>query len=104
MPLPAGLPVRIRSPGSNRAVWEIYETNRATPKIMSLVDSSCMVSPLSFRVTCRSEGSAMESAGTIHGPSGVKPGAFLLRSQSVPIGGMSRRKTLARSVRSLAMV
>lgn len=48
--------------------------------------------------------SPTEAAGTIQGPSGVKPGAFLLRSQSVPICGMSRRKTVARSVRSLAIV
>ena len=34
----------------------------------------------------------------------MKPGAFLLRSQSLPISGMSSRKTDARSVRSLAIV
>ena len=104
MPLPAGLPVSTRSPGRSREVCEMYDTSRATPKSMSLVDSSCMVSPFSLRVTRRSPGSAMDSAGTIQGPSGVKPGAFLQRSQSVPMAGMSRRKTVARSVRSLAMV
>ena len=54
LPLPAGLPVSTRSPGSSGMVWEVYETSVATPKIMSLVDSSCMVLPLSFSVTCRS--------------------------------------------------
>lgn len=63
-----------------------------------------MVSPLSLSVTRRSPGSAIDSAGTSHGPSGVKPGAFLQRSQSVPMAFMSRRKTVARSVRSLAIV
>lgn len=77
---------------------------RATLKIMSSVDSSCMVSPFSFSTRRRSSVSEIDSAGTIQGPSGVKPGAFLLRNQSVPICGMSRRKTVARSVRSLAIV
>ena len=46
----------------------------------------------------------MKAAGISHGPSGVKPGAFLLRSQSLPMPGMSLRNTMSRAVRSFAMV
>src|SRR5690606_4517802 len=103
-PFPAGLPVSTRSPGSSRTVCETAETIRATPKIMSLVDSSCMTSPLSRSVTCRSPGSPTNAAGTRYGPSGVNVGAFLARSQSAPMSPTSLRNTASRAVMSLAIV
>ena len=104
MPLPAGLPVRIRSPGSSGVICDAAATSVATSKIMSLVDSSCMTWPLSVRVSCSAEVSPTKAAGTRNGPVGRKPGAFLPRNQSVPISFMSRRKTRSRVVRSLTMV
>ena len=53
-PLPAGLPVSRRSPGSSGIVWEAPEMSAAMSKSRSSVDPSCMTSPLSSRRTFRS--------------------------------------------------
>jgi len=49
----------------------------ATPKIMSAVEDSCMVSPLRSSHSGRACGSGTSSAVTSQGPMGQKPGADL---------------------------
>ena len=90
-PLPAGDPVRMRSPGCSAVMCEAYETSRDTSKIMSLVDSSCITRPFRLSVIRRSIGWSTNTLGTSTGPVGRNVGAFLLRSQSVPIFPRSGR-------------
>src|SRR5699024_1497058 len=45
-PLPAGLPVSSRSPGSSRAVWLAADRSAARSNMRSAVLASCLISPL----------------------------------------------------------
>ena len=68
---------------------------RATSKIMSAVDSSCMTSPFSRSVIRRSIGSPASAAGTIRAD-GRNVRAFFDRSQSPPIAVRSGVDEVAR--------
>ena len=80
-------------------------TSRATSKIMSAVDSSCMTLAVQPQRDLQVHRIARRTrAGTSNGPVGRKVGAFLRGSQSVPIAAMSGRKTRSRVVTSLQIV
>src|SRR5689334_11867389 len=66
-PTPAGVPVRIRSPGSSVITAEIHSTIAPTSWIISEVRLSCLTSPLTSVRNARSSGSR---SVTIHGPIG----------------------------------
>src|SRR5208283_942229 len=68
-PTPAGVPVRMRSPGSNVMTAEIHSTMAPTSWIISEVRLSCLTSPLTSVRSARSDGS---TSVTIHGPTGQK--------------------------------
>ena len=68
---PAGVPVRIRSPGSRVMKRERSATRKPIAKIRLALVSSCMTSPLT-RVRSTSASRSSWSAGT-YAPSGVNP-------------------------------
>ena len=70
-PTPAGVPVRIRSPGRSVRRVERWEICSASVKIILLVWESCLIVSLTHSLMATFCGSAMASAGTIHGPSGT---------------------------------
>jgi hypothetical protein len=92
------------SPGRSRAIDETCSISRATSNIMSGVLESCITSPFSRSVICSDIGSPTWIAGTSSGPVGKNVGQFLPASQSVPMLGMSGRKTRSRAVMSLQIV
>ncbi|SLH94549.1 Uncharacterised protein [Mycobacteroides abscessus subsp. abscessus] len=67
---PAGVPVRITSPGSRVRCWDRSATNCASGKIIPAVVSSCTNSPLRQVRTRRAAGSTVR-ASIRRGPSGV---------------------------------
>src|SRR3954447_2249722 len=69
-PTPAGVPVRIRSPGCNVTRVERCAICSASVKIILLVWESCLITSLTHSLMPTFCGSAMVSAGTIHGPTG----------------------------------
>src|SRR5699024_4641026 len=102
-PLPAGLPVRSRSPGSSGVVCEAAEISAGMSNSRSEVRPSCLTSPLSSKQTPTSAPST-KWAGTRKGPVGRKPGEFFDRYQSVPISFISCRKVYSLVEMSLTMV
>ena len=62
--MPAGVPVKMRSPGRSSTIDEILETSSGTEKIRSSVLPSCMTWPLSSSVSPRSCGSGTSSVVT----------------------------------------
>src|SRR3954451_18150016 len=69
-PTPAGVPVRIRSPGCNVTRVDRCAICSASVKIILLVWESCLITSLTHSLMPTFCGSGMVSAGTIHGPTG----------------------------------
>ena len=78
-PTPAGVPVKMTSPGSSGSVADSLATRAGTEKIRSLVRPCCICSPLIAQLSSRSLGSANSSSVTSQGPIGPKPGSDLPR-------------------------
>ena len=76
---PAGVPVRITSPGSSVKCWERSATNWASGKMSPAVVSSCRSSPLTH-VRSRSAAGSTVRASMRAGPIGVKPSPPLERT------------------------
>src|SRR3954462_4085423 len=77
LPTPAGVPVKITSPGSSGQIADRRSTIPATPKTIEDVRSACTVSPLTAQEIARS--SRLAGGVTTHGPIGPKPGNDLPR-------------------------
>ncbi len=76
-PTPAGVPVRMTSPGSKVKYVDAKDTNRGTSWTRSAVEPSWTTSP-SRRVTRRSADGSRSV--TIHGPSGLEVSNPLARA------------------------
>jgi Na+/H+ antiporter NhaA len=74
IPTPAGVPVKITSPGSSVTVRDSEATSRGMEKIRFWVRPFCTSSPLIAQPSSRSSGLANSSGVTSHGPIGPKPG------------------------------
>src|SRR5262249_28530665 len=106
-PTPAGVPVRIRSPGCRVSRADRCAICSARLKIILLVLESCLSSPLTHSLRPRFCGSRMSLAGTIQGPSGQEPSKLLCATQSALNGEVSAtcgRRPRSRADRSLAAV
>jgi len=68
-PTPDGVPVKIRSPGSNVKIELIKLIISGTEKIISLVLAFCLISPLTFSQSCTASGEQMFSFG-MNSPTG----------------------------------
>ena len=78
-PTPDGVPVKMRSPGSNGVIDDRWWTSASTPKIRSDVRLFCISSPLTVQPSARSSGSSSSSGVTTQGPIGPNPGNDLPR-------------------------
>src|SRR5436190_17150960 len=106
-PTPAGVPVRIRSPGCSVMPLDNWAICSARLKIMCLLLESCLRTSFTHSLRPRLCGSPMSSAGTIHGPSGQEPSKVLCLVQSDLNGEVSlmlARRPRSRAERSLAAV
>src|SRR5262249_2833283 len=106
-PTPAGVPVRITSPGGSVIPLDNRSICSARLKIMSLLLESCLSTSFTHNLRPRFCGSPMSLAGTIHGPSGHEPSKVLCLVQSALNGEVSLmfgRRPRSRAERSLAAV
>src|SRR5713101_4487680 len=106
-PTPAGVPVRIRSPGWSVMAFDSCSICSAKLKIMPLLLESCLRTSFTHSLRPRFCGSPMSLAGTIHGPSGQEPSNVLCLVQSDLNGEVSlmpARRPRSRAERSLAAV
>src|SRR5690606_15169372 len=78
-PTPAGVPVKMRSPGRSGSSADRAATRRGTEKIMSLVRARCRCSGPMRQPRATSPGSSNSSGVTTQGPVGPKPGRDLPR-------------------------
>ena len=97
-PTPAGVPVRITSPGSSVMRREAKAITSATGKIISLVRADCTVRPETRVRRPRSWGSGTASAVRSAGPRGQKV------SQDFPMKCWPRTFWKSRALTSLAAV
>jgi hypothetical protein len=94
-PTPAGVPVRITSPGSSVMTWLTNAIRVGTSCTISEVRACCLISPFTEVVRARSVGSAMVS---IQGPIGQNVSKPLARVHC------PSRDCRSRAVTSLAQV
>ena len=107
MPTPAGVPVRIKSPG-----WSVIRVERwaicsAVVKIISLVFEPCISSSPIQSFMASFWGSGISLAGVIHGPRGQAPSKHFWLSQSSLNGEASAtcgQRIASRAERSLAIL
>ena len=90
-PTPAGVPVKMMSPGSSGTTADSSAISCGTPKTRSLVRASCTVSPSMLQPRARSSGSSSSSGVTTQGPSGAKPRCDLPRLNWPPAANCSVR-------------
>jgi len=106
-PTPAGVPVRIRSPGCKVSRDDRWAICSARLKIIWPVLESCLRTSLTHSLRPRFCGSGISLAGTIHGPSGQEPSKLLCATQSAlngEVSGTWGRRPRSRAERSLAAV
>jgi len=92
---PAGVPVKMTSPGRRVMALEVYAINSAIEKTICEVRPCCTRPPLTTHETSKSEGSI---AVSIHGPKGAKVSNPLARPHC------PSRRCRSRAVTSLAQV
>ena len=97
IPTPAGVPVRMTSPGCKVTRAESSSICSAIEKIMCLVLESCINSPSTHSFRSSACGSAMNRAGVIQGPMGSAPSKPLCETQSNRNGESERRPLEPRS-------
>jgi hypothetical protein len=93
MPTPAGVPVRIRSPGSKVNTVEACATIAGTPKIGSAVEESCKASPFTRWTIRRPEASPSSSTPTMARRIRQKESKLLSRSHWPSLSWRSRALT-----------
>src|ERR1700747_2247025 len=89
LPTPAGVPVRMMSPGCSVSREERWAICSASVKIIWPVLESCFITSLTQVLRPRFCGSGMSRAGTIQGPSGQAPSKLLCDTQSALNGEVS---------------
>src|SRR5262249_41056014 len=106
-PTPAGVPVRITSPGCSEMREDRCESCSLMLKIIWPELESCLMTSLTHSFMARSCGFPISAAGTIQGPMGHEPSKFLCATQSALNGEVSEmcgRRPMSRAEKSFAMV